>query len=183
MAYDFPAKFRRAAPDSAGRFSSGSAATIAIAVIGLASVVAVTLPGVQNDAGRFLWYRRLDKPKLTPPDPVFGIAWPVIELALAYGGWRLLRQPRTPRRDEALGLLAFNVALIPGYQALFFTARSVTGGFVAAAALATGAWAFVGKAWRQDRPAALAGLPLALWTSFATYLMVEVWRRNSTAAP
>ncbi len=169
-------------PRREGAFGPGSAAAIAITVIGVASVVAVVLPGVQNDATRSAWYRRLDKPRLTPPDPVFGIAWPLIEIGLAFAGWRLLQRPESAKRNLALGLLGANIAMIPGYQALFFTARSITGGFVATAALATGAWAFVGTTWRQDRPAAAAGAPLALWTSFATYLMVEVWRRNSTAA-
>lgn len=179
----FPAALRGSvAPGADGRFGSGAAALIALGVIGVASVVAVSLPGVQNDARRFVWYRRLDKPRTTPPDPVFGVAWPIIEIALAFAGWRLLKARTTPRRDAALGLLAFNIAMIPGYQALFFTARSITGGLVSAVALAAGAWAFVATAWRADRPAASAGLPLALWTSFASYLMVEVWRRNSTAA-
>lgn len=170
------------APDAEGRFGPKTAAGLSLAVIGVASVAAVLLPAVQNDGKRFLWYRLLDKPKTTPPDPVFGIAWPIIEIAMAYAGYRLLQQPASVRRNAALGWLGFNLALIPGYQALFFTARSITGGLVSAAALAGGAWTFMATAWPVDRRAAVAGAPLALWTSFATYLMVEVWRRNAKLA-
>jgi tryptophan-rich sensory protein len=169
---------RRVAPDAEGRFGSNTAAAIAIGVVGLASVLAVMIPGPQNDAKRFVWYRFLDKPKATPPDPVFGLAWPVLEVLLAYAGWRLLKTRRSSRRDTALALLAFNVSQIPGYQALFFGLRSIAGGLMSAALLATGAWAFAASAWSVDRRAAIAGLPLAGWTSFATYLMVGLRRRN-----
>jgi translocator protein len=168
----------RLSPDGEGRFSPSGAAALAIGFVGVAGLIAAVLPGVQNDPKRFLWYRKLDKPKATPPDPVFGIAWPLIQMALAYGGYRLLRAPASPRRNRALGLLAFNVSLIPGYQLLFFTARSLTGGLAVATALVAGAWTYVAAAAPVDRRAAQAGLPLALWTSFAEYLMAEVWRRN-----
>jgi tryptophan-rich sensory protein len=173
---------RQVATDDQGRLTPQAAAAAAIGFIGLASVIAVCLPAVQNSPKRFLWYRLLDKPKATPPDPVFGVAWPLIEVALAYAGFRLLQQPATPRRNAAIGLLAANVSLIPGYQALFFTARSVTGGLIAATAMVAGAWAYVATAWTVDRRAALAGLPLAGWTGFAEYLMAEVWRRNAKLA-
>ena len=33
------------------------------------------------------WYARLNKPGYTPPGPVFGGAWGLIQMALAYGGY------------------------------------------------------------------------------------------------
>jgi tryptophan-rich sensory protein len=110
---------RRISPAEDGSFNTGTAATLAIGAVGLAGVLAVLLPSVQNSAGRFAWYRALDKPRATPPDLVFGLAWPVIESAMAYAGWRLLRQPASRRRNAALALLGVNIALIPGYNALF----------------------------------------------------------------
>ena len=169
---------RRVKPDETGAFNSGAAAAIAIAYVGLASVIAVSLPGPQNSVKRFFWYRFLSKPKATPPDPVFGLAWPVLEVILVYAGWRLLKTKRSSRRDTALALLGFNISQIPGYQAVFFGLRSISGGLVSASLLATGAWSFVASAWSVDRRAAIAGVPLALWTTFATYLMFGLRRRN-----
>jgi tryptophan-rich sensory protein len=168
----------RVMPDRAGRFGSGTSAAIAIGVVGLASVVAVLIPGPQNNVKRFLWYRLLSKPRATPPDPVFGVAWPLIEGMLAYAGWRLLQQPQSARRNTALALLAFDLSQIPGYQALFFGLRSISGGLASASLLMTGAWAYVATAWSVDRRAAIAGLPLAGWTTFATALMIGLRRRN-----
>ena len=54
-------------------------------------------PGIRG------WYKRLDKPGYTPPDPVFGAVWPVVETGLAIGGYRLLRRPASPARDAAVG--------------------------------------------------------------------------------
>ena len=45
------------------------------------------------------WYQRLAKPPFTPPDPVFGAVWPVVEIALALGGHRFLCQPSIPVRN------------------------------------------------------------------------------------
>jgi tryptophan-rich sensory protein len=41
-----------------------------------------------------------------------------------------------------------------------------------------GAWTFVAAAWKTDRAAAMAGLPLAVWVTFANYLQEEILRRN-----
>ena len=50
------------------------------------------------------WYRNLDKPGFTPPPPAYAIAWTGIQAGLAYGGYRLLRRPASPRRALALAL-------------------------------------------------------------------------------
>lgn len=169
----------RMGPGRDGRFEPVAAAVLAVGFVGLSALAATAVPSVRDDRSVRRWYRGLDKPEATPPDPVFGVVWPLIEAALAFGGWRLLQAPSSGRRNLALGLLAFNLVQIPGYTALFFGAKSVAGGLASASAVVLGAWAYVATAWTVDRPAALAGLPLAGWTSFAEYLSVQIFRRNA----
>ena len=120
----------------------------------------------------------LDKPGFTPPDPVFGIVWPLIQGGLAWGGYRLFRGKPTPARYAAAALWSFNVAMIGGWSELFFGGKKLGASTLAAGGmLATGA-VFTVVAAKVDRKAAATGLPFVAWLSFATLLAGEVWRRN-----
>lgn len=124
------------------------------------------------------WYHRLDRPGFTPPDPVFGAVWPVVETALGYGGYRLLRAPAGPARNAGVALWLANSAMIGGWTELFFRQRKLGPSAAAAGAMLAGGVAYVATAAKVDKGAALAGLPFAGWLCFATLLAEEVWRRN-----
>jgi translocator protein len=124
------------------------------------------------------WYGGLNKPSFTPPGPVFGIAWTLIDSALSYGGYRLLRARPSTARTGALALWALNVLGVGGYSWVMFGRKRLdeaTG--VTGAMLATSVGA-VALASQVDRKAAWAILPLAGWVAFAFILQEEVWRRN-----
>lgn len=125
------------------------------------------------------WYHRLRKPSFTPPDPVFGAVWPVLEAGMAVGGYRLLRRPPSPARNAAVRLWLGTTAMIGGWTELFFRRHALASSTVAAAAMTSGAAAYVVAAAKVDRPAALAGAPLAAWLAFATFLADGVRQRNS----
>ena len=124
------------------------------------------------------WYRRLDKPGVTPPGPVFGAAWGTIELVLAYGGYRLLRRPSTSTRNAAVGLWLLNNLLIAGWSGLFFGGRALGPSAIASGGMIAVAAGYSLVAAKTDKVAALTVLPLVGWLGFATFLAEEVWRRN-----
>lgn len=124
------------------------------------------------------WYRGLDKPGFTPPDPVFGLVWPALESLLAVGGYRLLREPASTERAAALALWAANVAMIGGWPKVFFGERSTRAGFGAASAQLLAGLAYIEAARRVDGPSAAAGIPYVAWLAFADAVSEEVWRRN-----
>ena len=124
------------------------------------------------------WYRMLDKPDITPPGPVFGAGWALIETALAYGGYRLLRRPSSPARNAAVALWAANDLLIAGWSALFFGRKRLGESALAAAGMIAVAGGYSAVAAKTDRVAAATALPLIGWLGFATLLAEEVWRRN-----
>lgn len=126
------------------------------------------------------WYKSLSKPDFTPPGPGFALGWSLIELGLAYGGYRLLRKPATPWRNGAVALWAVNNALIAGWSALFFGKRALGVSTATAAGMIGTAGAYAAVAAKTDRPAAVTALPLIGWLGFATLLAEEVWRRNET---
>lgn len=124
------------------------------------------------------WYRSLRKPAFQPPDPVIPLAWTLIDGALAWSAFRVLRRPASPGRSRALGWWALNVGMIGGWSAIFFGQRHLPAATVAAAAMVGSGAAYVAEADRVDRPAAAAGVPFVAWVAFATVLTAAVWRRN-----
>jgi len=162
-------------PKGLSRVAAGA---IVGGLVGLTAWLASRHPPVPAKPRTFLWYRSLRKPGFKPPDPAFGIVWPVIETGLAWGGYRLLRKPASPARNAAVGLWAFNLAMIGGWSELFFGGKKLGPSAAAAGGMLVTGAAFTATAWQVDRKAAATGVPFVAWLAFATLLAEEVWRLN-----
>ena len=158
--------------------SSLAAAAIAVGVVAAAAIVGRRASPTPDHPRTRRWYSNLDKPGFTPPPPAYAIAWTAIQAGLAYGGYRLLRRPSSPDRTLALTFWGINQAAIAGWSEIFFGLRSPGGGTIAAGAMVGTAAGYVAVAAREDEQAAMAGVPLVVWVSFATLLAEEIWRRN-----
>jgi benzodiazapine receptor len=124
------------------------------------------------------WYKRLDKPGYTPPDAAFGAVWPVLEMGLGVGGYRLLRHPPGRARDLGVGLWLLNSAMVGGWTELFFRRKMLGASTAASAAMIVTAAGYTVAAARVDRPAAASGVPFVAWLGFATLLAERIWRDN-----
>ena len=155
-----------------GAVSSSSplvAGVAAAGAVGLSALLANQVPTPRDpDTGE--WYHSLGKPAATPPDPVFGIVWPVIDVCLAVGGYRLMRSAGSSNRTAALAFWGFNVAMIAGWTKLFFGERRIASGAAASAAMLAAGIGYVATASKVDSVAAVAGVPFAGWVAFASYL-------------
>ena len=178
-------KSPRASPTRASLFPGTEGALPPVAALGaVAGAVALVAWSGQRFAPtpahpRTLgWYVRLRKPGFTPPGPVFGAGWGLIETCLAYGGYRLLRRPSSPSRDAAVGLWLANNLLIAGWSGLFFGRRALGPSALAAGCMISVACGYSAVAAKTDKVAAATALPLIGWLGFATLLAEEVWRRN-----
>jgi tryptophan-rich sensory protein len=153
------------------------------AIVAGTPVVAAALVGSRSgptpDRPRTaVWYARLRKPSFTPPGPVFGAAWTVLDGLMWYSGYRLVRCASQPSRTVALGLWGLTVLGVGGFPWVLFGRRRTDEALGVTAAMVGTSVGLVSAAARVDRPAALASLPLAGWVVFATLLQEEVWRRN-----
>jgi tryptophan-rich sensory protein len=151
-------------------------ALAAVAAVSLAAIV-----GARNGPQRpsaALWYALLRKPRYTPPGPVVGAAWSVLELALGVIGYRLSRAAPARPRTVALAGWAATLAGLAGYPWLFFTHRRLGAGAAASAAMLAGAVTMTAAAAKVDRPAALLGAPLIAWLAFANVLGDQLWLDN-----
>ena len=124
------------------------------------------------------WYRRLDKPAYTPPDAVFGAVWPILEIGLGIGGYRLLRRPHGARRNLALGLWLLNTGMIGGWTELFFRRRELGSSAIVSGAMIAGGAGYIAAAAKVDRAAAATAVPFVAWLGFATLLAERIWERN-----
>ena len=146
-----------------------------------AAVLVAAATGARNGPQRpatAAWYAVLRKPGYTPPGPLIGAAWGVLETLLATTGYRLLRAPDSGARHAALGAWGLTLVGLAGYPWLFFRRKRLASSAGAAAAMLASAAGLTLAARKVDPPAAAMTAPLLLWLCFATVLSEELWRRN-----
>ena len=127
----------------------------------------------------YRWWRSLDKPAYTPPDPVIPAAWSVMYTLMAVSAWRVWRTPPTPERRRALERWGFQLACNALWTRLFFGHRRPDLALVDSAALFGGIAWYARAADTVDRPAALLVVPYLGWVGFATVLNADLARRNA----
>ena len=151
------------------------------ALVAGTAVLAAALTGARNGPQRpstAAWYALLRKPDYTPPGPLIGAAWSVLETLLAGTGYRLLRAPPMGARGAALGAWTLTLVGLAGYPWLFFRKKRLASSTAAAGTMLASAAGLAFAARKVDKPAAAMTVPLLLWLSFATVLSEELWRRN-----
>ncbi|HEX8273251.1 MAG TPA: TspO/MBR family protein [Longimicrobiaceae bacterium] len=147
----------------------------AAAVTAAASLAAVDSPR----AGETMrWYDRLDKPRWTPPKPVFPVAWTALYTMIALSGWRVWKRPDGADRSRALALWGAQLGLNAAWTPIFFSARRPTAALVDVAALVPAVAAYGLAAARVDRAAGWMMAPYLAWTGFAAALNADIVRRN-----
>ncbi len=125
------------------------------------------------------WYRSLAKPRWTPPDWLFPVAWTTLYLCIALAGERVARQAGLDAGvGVALGLFAVQMGLNALWTPVFFGLRRMRAGMVVLSllwlAVATTLVAF----WRVDWAAGLLFLPYLGWVTVAGALNWSVVRLN-----
>lgn len=154
-----------------------------IACIAAASTGALFSPGA--------WYDALQKPRWTPPNWLFPLAWTVLYLAMAYAAALVsmslhdasdgLTAETTLLVQLGLALWALQIALNTLWTPVFFGRQKLGGGLFVMAGL----WFSVAAAtlvfWQITALAGLLFLPYLLWVSYAAALNFAVWRMNAEA--
>lgn len=139
---------------------------------------AAALVGSLGTAPDSAWYLRLEKPSWQPPGYAFPLVWTPLYGLIAWGTGRMVEKADARDRSRLLALTAGDLAVQAGWCWTFFKAQSPRGGLAVIAALDALNVVLVREAARQDKRAAAALVPYALWTGFATALNTSIWRRN-----
>ncbi len=144
-------------------------AVFLFAVLGIGSAIgSMTQPGE--------WYEQLVKPSFNPPNWVFGPVWTALYIMIAVAGYRTWMRERS---GQAMKLWFAQMFLNFLWSPVFFGAHSIGGAFAVIVLLLGAIFAFIRRAWNEDRTAAWLFIPYALWVSFAAVLNASLWRLNA----
>lgn len=131
------------------------------------AIGAATAPGA--------WYAGLTKPSFNPPNWIFAPVWSALYVMIAIAGGRAWTADHgRPLMRLWWTQLALNFAWSP----IFFSAHSLDLALGVILLLLIAILAFIAKAWRHDRIAALLFLPYAAWVAFAAVLNGALWLLN-----
>ncbi|MEV4808008.1 TspO/MBR family protein [Nonomuraea sp. NPDC049421] len=147
----------------------------------LKTALAVTATAVAGSLGtdpRSTWYQRLKKPPWQPPPQAFPLVWTPLYGLITYAGARAFSRTGPERGQAVKRALTANLLLNAAWPALFFRTRTPKLALAEILVLNASNVLLIRRTWPADRRAALALLPYAGWTVFATALNTAIARRN-----
>lgn len=121
------------------------------------------------------WYAQLKKPKFTPPNWVFPVAWTTIYLLLAWVGYRLTMIPGS---EQVLALWAAQIALNTLWTPVFFGAQRIVAAMIILVLLWLVVAVMVVLALRLDVITGLILFPYLAWLCVAAALNFSIMRNN-----
>lgn len=128
------------------------------------------------------WYKKLDKPSWQPPGWAFPVVWTALYTSIALVSGKVLAETKEDGDDERHAKykrsLLVNLVLNAGWSYTFFKAKKLGPATVVAGLLAASSSDLAKQAGKHDRKLRWALTPYSVWTSFATALTTEIWKRN-----
>lgn len=151
---------------------------ILLAVSGAVAATAVAGSLATDPNSR--WYRSLDKPSWQPPGGLFPIVWTALYADIILTSTLRMADDDAKGRDPRAfaAALGTNLLLNAGWSWAFFRGKKLGLSTLVAALLAASSIDLTRRVGngRPERTVVLS--PYAAWTSFATVLTAEIWRRN-----
>jgi translocator protein len=121
------------------------------------------------------WYRNLAKPRWTPPDWLFPVAWTTLYICMSLSAMRVAQLPGT---GFALALWSVQIAFNTLWTPVFFGLRRLGAGLVILGCLWLAVAATMLAFWGHDWVAGLLFAPYLLWVTVAGALNHSVWSLN-----
>lgn len=121
------------------------------------------------------WYRGLTKPRWTPPNRVFPVAWTVLYILISLAGARVAM---IPGAGLAMAFWGLQIVLNALWTPAFFGLKNPRAGMIVICLLFIAIAGTVATMLPLDRMAALMMLPYLLWVGYAAALNFAIWRAN-----
>ena len=139
----------------------------------LAACMAAGTTGAMFEPGA--WYRSLAKPRWTPPDLLFPVAWFTLYICMSLAAMRIAQ---TPEAGLPLAFWALQIALNTLWTPIFFGLKRMGAALVVIVALWLSVAATMVSFWQIDLIAGLLFIPYILWVTTAGALNFAVWWMN-----
>ncbi len=148
-------------------------------VFWIALCFAVAGMGARWTAGEITgWYATLKRPRIAPPNWVFGPVWSLLYALMAVAAWRVWMAAPSTGRTWALLLFVGQLALNLAWSWIYFRRHALGAALVEVAVL----WVAIGGtifAFGRVAPiAAWLMAPYLAWVTFATVLNAAICRLN-----
>ena len=126
------------------------------------------------------WYEGLNRPRLTPPDWVFGPAWTILYVMIAISIFLFLRKYKSENGYGIYILLALHLISNISWTSLFFGLKSPGLALIDILFLDISLFFIVWFFWQIHRTASILLWPYLGWVLFATYLNASFYVLNKT---
>lgn len=124
------------------------------------------------------WYRSLAKPRWTPPDWLFPVAWSVLYICMSLAAMRVAMAGDS---GAALALWSAQIAFNTLWTPVFFGLKRMGAAMGVMVALWTSVAATMVAFWQVDVIAGALFVPYLVWVTVAGALNFSVWRLNPDA--
>jgi len=125
------------------------------------------------------WYSQLKKPKFTPPNKAFGIAWGIIYAFIALSLTIVHNKVGLFNTSELyFYALLVNYVANQAYSYLFFAKKDLRLAFLDTILILLSGIVLVYATLPYSTLAAILLIPYVLWTSFALYLSYGIYTKN-----
>ena len=121
------------------------------------------------------WYSDLHKPRWTPPNWIFPVAWPILYILMSYSGATLANLENS---GSALALWALQIAINTLWTPVFFGLKNIKVGLIIILLLLVSVLISTCIFWLHSSLAGVLFLPYLAWVAFAATLNVAVFRLN-----
>ncbi|MCG7578426.1 MULTISPECIES: TspO/MBR family protein [Halomonadaceae] len=124
------------------------------------------------------WYRTLRKPRWTPPDLAFPIAWGILYLLMAIAAWRIYMADDSPLRSASLAVYGAQLLANAAWSWLFFGRKQIGAALVDIVVLLGLITLAIGLFAQVNTFAAWLMVPYWLWVALALALNATILRLN-----
>jgi tryptophan-rich sensory protein len=124
------------------------------------------------------WYRALRKPRWTPPDLAFPIAWGILYLLMAIAAWRIYMADDSPLRSASLAVYGAQLLANAAWSWLFFGRKQIGAALVDIVVLLGLITLAIGLFAQVNTFAAWLMVPYWLWVALALALNATILRLN-----
>lgn len=126
------------------------------------------------------WYQKLKKPRLNPPNWIFGPVWTVLYLMIGYSGYLIWNKDKEFSLENKNAWLIYLTQLILNYSwtPVFFGLKKLFFALVIISGLVISIILNFIHFYYIEPVSGLLLLPYLAWVTFATYLNYSIWILN-----
>ncbi|CDW51872.1 TspO MBR domain containing protein [Trichuris trichiura] len=129
---------------------------------------------------KWAFFQKLVKPSLTPPSWIFSFFWTVLYFSMGYASFLVWRDGDGCQGAARIPLIAYGIQLLLNWawMPIFFGLRNRALAAIEVCLLAVAVVATTVLFNDVNKMAFQLFIPYAVWTIFATYLTIAIWRMN-----